>query len=129
MYHTLFYVDLYLSLTKEERDNYIPKFKQADEFRASEKNFPIKEWEEAISRDEILEYIKDLRVKTQQGFTGLNFERLGADPIFEWHGSSLISSLLYNLRHMMLHIGALQARLRINGVKGRFWVSRSSIVE
>lgn len=129
LYHTLFFIDLYLSLTKEARDNFTPKFKQAEDFRTSKENFHPKEWKSAISPKEIREYIKDLRSKARDGFKSLELDSLLADPIFEWHGSSLFSSLMYNLRHIMLHIGALQARLRISGVEEQFWVSQSPLLE
>jgi hypothetical protein len=129
LYHTLFFIDFYLSLTKEARDNFTPKFEQAENFRTSKKNFHPKEWKSAISPEEMREYIKDLREKAQNGFKSLKIENLISDPIFEWHGSSICSSLMYNLRHMMLHIGALQARLRISGVEERFWVSQSPLLE
>ncbi|MHA2363250.1 MAG: hypothetical protein ACXAC7_04785 [Candidatus Hodarchaeales archaeon] len=39
-----------------------------------------------------------------------------------------MSSFLYNLRHIMLHIGALQVRLRKQGMKGQHWVSQSQLI-
>lgn len=48
--------------------------------------------------------------------------------VFEWHGNSIISSMIYNLRHVILHIGALNFKLLRNGVSLENWVSRSSIL-
>lgn len=127
IYHTLFFTDLYLSSTKDESEDFNPKFSHAEDFRSSKENFHPKEWERSLSKNEIMSYLKDLKVKGRKRIEDLTIEQLVTNSLFNWHGSSLLSSLLYNLRHIMLHIGALQVRLRIYGVEERFWVSQSPI--
>jgi hypothetical protein len=129
IYHILFFADIYLSSSKEESDSFSPRFNHAEDFRVSKENFHPKEWEKPLSKSELLEYLNDVRIKAQKRIENLSIEQLVSESVFEWHGSSQSSSLIYNLRHIMLHVGALQARLRIDGVGGRFWVSQSSIIE
>ncbi|MHA2246526.1 MAG: hypothetical protein ACXADY_16410 [Candidatus Hodarchaeales archaeon] len=126
LYHTMFFTDLYLS-TEDESKNFTPKFSHAEDFRSSKENFHPKEWARSLSKSEVKDYLKDLRVKGRKRIEELTIEQLISNPLFKWHGSSLLSSLMYNLRHIMLHIGALQVRLRIHGVEERFWVSQSQI--
>ncbi len=127
IYHTMFFADLYFSSTEDEREHFIPKYTHAEDFRTSKENFHPKEWERSLSKSEVMDYLEDLKVKCRKRIENLTIDKLVTNPLFEWHGSSLLSSLLYNLRHMMLHIGVLQGRLRISGVEGRFWVGQSAI--
>ncbi|MFW9853488.1 MAG: DinB family protein [Candidatus Thorarchaeota archaeon] len=118
VHHTLFFVDLYFSKTKEERTNYKPRFPddKDDLFM-----------ENPLSKEDLLKYIDDMKNKAKEWLSDMTSEALGKAPVFEWHGSTLLSSLLYNLRHIMLHIGALQVRLRHQGVKEKFWVSHATL--
>jgi hypothetical protein len=81
-----------------------------------------------ISPEEMKRYIKDLYFRAQTGFQSITLDLLTSDPIFEWHGSSLSSSLMYNRRHIMVHIGVLQARLLAHGVDEKSWKSFSSTI-
>ena len=118
VHHTLYFVDLYFSKTKEERKNYKPRF--PDDIDDLFKENPL-------SKDDLLKYLDDMKKKAKEWFSNMALETLGNDPVFEWYGSSLLSSLLYNLRHVMLHIGALQVRLRHQGVEEKFWVSHATL--
>ncbi|MFX1517515.1 MAG: DinB family protein [Promethearchaeota archaeon] len=118
VHHTLYFVDLYFSKTKEERTNYKPRFPE-------DKDDLFKE--NPLSKAELLNYLVDMKKKAKELFSNMTLETLGDDPVFEWHGSTLLSSLLYNLRHVMLHIGALQVRLRHQGVEKEFWVSHATL--
>ncbi|MHA2097023.1 MAG: hypothetical protein ACW98F_20645 [Candidatus Hodarchaeales archaeon] len=129
IYHILYFADFYLSENKIERESFTPRFSHAEDFGTSKENFHPKEWERPLLKSEIKEYLKEIRIRAQNRLNNLNSETLTESSVFEWHGSSKCGSLIYNLRHMMLHIGALQARLRISGVEGRFWVSQSTILE
>ncbi|MFX1283511.1 MAG: DinB family protein [Promethearchaeota archaeon] len=116
--HILYFVDLYFSKSKEERESYKPKFPDEQDdmhmLRTLEKN-------------DLLEYTKEMRSKAKKLFASMTLKQLQGESVFEWHGSSLLSSLLYNLRHVMLHIGALQVRLRHYGIDEKFWVSNADL--
>ncbi|MFW9855973.1 MAG: DinB family protein [Candidatus Thorarchaeota archaeon] len=116
--HILYFVDLYLSKSKEERESYKPKF--PDE---RDDMYMIR----TLEKSDLLEYIKEMRSKAKNLFTSMTLGQLQGKPIFEWHGSSLLSSLLYNLRHVMLHIGALQIRLRHYGIDEKFWIGNAEL--
>jgi len=58
----------------------------------------------------------------------LTLEELIQPSVFEWHGGSIHSSLIYNIRHVMLHIGALNLRLLRKGINLDNWVSHAPIL-
>ncbi|MHA1948004.1 MAG: DinB family protein [Candidatus Hodarchaeales archaeon] len=128
IYHILYFVDCYLSRTKEERAAFKPRFDFAEDFSISKENFGSIYWKKELTKDECILYISEMRAKAQKFFDEISLNELTSEPIFEWHGSSLLGSLIYNIRHIMLHIGALQSRLRMNDVDEHFWVSKSLLV-
>lgn len=127
IYHILYFFDLYFCRTKEERAAFRPRFDFAEDFSISKENFASIYWEKALTKDECLLYLSEIRNKANKFFKDVSMVELISDPIFEWHGSSLLGSLMYNLRHIMLHVGALQGRLRMKGFEERLWVSKSPI--
>lgn len=124
VYHTFFFIDYYLSKNKEERENF--KAKLGDD-KMGERSDGLK-WEKIYSKDELLDYLIDIRKKANYRFTDLTLEELNDESIFEWHGSSVLSSLTYNLRHIMLHVGALHVRLNMVAKEPQKWVSHASIM-
>ena len=116
--HILYFVDLYFSKSKEEQESYKPKYPDDQDDMYMKRT---------LEKNDLLEYIKEMRSKAKKLFSTMTLEQLQSESVFEWHGSSLLSSLLYNLRHTMLHIGALQVRLRHNGVDEKFWVSNADL--
>jgi hypothetical protein len=127
VYHILYFIDVYLSRSKDESDAFQPRFDFAEDFGISKENFADKYWKKALSKAECQLYLSEIRIKAQKLINDVTSEELVSTPIFHWHGSSFIGSLIYNIRHIMLHIGALQGRLRMNGVEERFWVGASLI--
>ncbi|MFW9993768.1 MAG: DinB family protein [Candidatus Odinarchaeota archaeon] len=128
VYHTMFFIDLYLSRTKEERTSFTPRFSKQEDYRISPENFSNPQ-EPTLSKSDVLDYLHDLKIKGKKRIESLTLQELINESVFEWHGSSILSSMLYNLRHVMLHIGALQVRLRMQGIEFENWVSQSPIVE
>jgi len=128
IYHILYFADLYMSGTKEERSTFKPRFEFAEDFSISKENFASINWGKALSKEECNLYLSEIRDKQQIFFNQLSMTELMSEPVFEWHSSSLLGSLIYNIRHIMLHIGALQGRLRMNGFEKQLWVSKSAIV-
>jgi len=114
--HILYFADLYFSKSKEERESYKAKFPdEKDDLHMKR----------TLEKNDLLKYIREMRSKSKNLFSTMTLEQLQGESVFEWHGSSLLSSLLYNLRHIMLHIGALQVRLRHYGIDEKFWVSKA----
>ncbi|OLS22656.1 MAG: hypothetical protein HeimC3_29300 [Candidatus Heimdallarchaeota archaeon LC_3] len=121
VYHVLFYIDFYLSKNKKERENFTPKLGPD---QMGERTDGLK-WDKIFTKEELLDYITDLKRKAKKRFTDLKLEELTIDSVFEWHGSSVLSSFMYNLRHIMLHVGALHVRLNVTGIEPQKWVSKA----
>ncbi|MHA1983885.1 MAG: DinB family protein [Candidatus Hodarchaeales archaeon] len=124
VYHTFFYIDYYLSKTKEESENF--KAKLGDD-KMGERTDGLK-WDKIYTKDELLDYLGDIRQKANTRFTNLTLDELNSESVFEWHGSSVLSSLMYNLRHIMLHVGALHVRLNAVAKEPQKWVSKALIL-
>ena len=125
VYHTLFFVDFYLSKDRQERESF--KGKLGDDLMG-ERTDGMR-WEKIYTREELLDYAKDIRAKAYTRFKNLSLQELNSESVFEWHGSSVLSSLLYDLRHVMLHVGALHVRLNAVGKESLKWVSKAPILE
>ena len=95
VYHTLFYVDFYLSKNKAERESF--KGKYGDDGQS------FHEPDKFYTKEQLINYLQEIKEKANKRFNDLNIQELKEEPVFEWHGSSVLSSLLYNLRHIMLH--------------------------
>jgi hypothetical protein len=124
VYHTLFFTDLYLSKNNDERENFQGKL---GEDYLGERTDGM-EWDKVYSKKELLDYLGDIRQKVNTRFTNLTLEELQDESLFHWHGSSVLSSLLYNLRHIMLHVGALHVRLNLVAKEPLKWVSKAPVV-
>lgn len=122
-YHSMYYVDWYLASSKEERETFKPKYEKKP-FENLDK-LP----KDTINRDQLLVYLIDIKIKAKRRLESLTIEEVNQPSFFEWHGSSVLSSLFYNLRHLMLHIGALNTRLLRKDIKLDNWVSWSLIEE
>ncbi len=117
----MWYLDWYLSDSKEARESFKSKF---GEELSQDLNRPQ---EKILSSAQLLDYLADIKQKTKNRFENITSDELLQASVFEWHGSSVLSSLIYNLRHLMLHIGALNLRLHSKGVKLENWVSSKRI--
>ena len=120
-YHVMWYFDWYLSDSKEARESFKSKF--GDEVSQELNKAP----EITLTATQLLDYLSDLKEKTKNRFENITSDELLRSSVFEWHGNSVLSSLIYNLRHLMLHIGALNLRLHSKGVKLENWVSSKRI--
>ena len=116
VYHTLWGLDWYLADSEEERENFELKF---DKEYSWELNAPSKK---ILSRKKLFEYLTEIKLKAKRRCEKLSSDESILKPIYEWHGNSMFSSLLYNMRHVMLHVGALNLRLHSKGVKLENWV-------
>ncbi|MFX0015042.1 MAG: DinB family protein [Promethearchaeota archaeon] len=119
-YHTMWFLDWYLGGSKNERETFKPKYQEKPSLQESP--------EEIISREQLKAYLLDIKKKGKKRFEELTLDELIQPSVFEWHGSSIHSSLMYNLRHVMLHIGALHSRLLRKGIKLDNWVSQAPIM-
>jgi len=122
-YHVMWFLDWYLSDSKKARESFKSKFGEASSHFEDLNKTP----EITLTCDQLLDYLSDIKEKAKNRFEDLTSDELIQRSVFEWHGNSVLSSLLYNLRHLMLHIGALNLRLHRKGVKLENWVSNQRI--
>lgn len=116
-YHTLFWLDLYLS-------------DSVDEF-APPPPFSIEEMEAGrmperpYTKDELQSYLEHGRQKCRTVITGLTKEKAGRRCGFEWVEVSNTELLLYNLRHVQHHAAQLNLILRQTTDSAPGWVSQA----
>lgn len=117
-YHTLFFLDYYLSLEPIG-------FTQPGNFEHSE--FEDDPPTGIFEKTEVLEYLQSCRTKMQGLFSDLT-ENLA---LSRWINESrtmdysIIEIALYNLRHVQHHVGQLNLMLRQNGIEAPDWVFRA----
>jgi hypothetical protein len=119
-FHTLWYLDWYLVSTKEERKAFKARYEIV---QPGLERSP----EEVLTKDQLMLYLLEIKKKAKERLEHINMNELVQPSIYEWHGNSILSSLIYNLRHLMLHIGALNSRVLRRGVKLDNWVSNALI--
>ena len=100
-YHVLYWVDRYLCRNKDEGGNFKPfleiKHQKDEKF--------------IYSKQELLEYLHFDRKRANKWFNELTIDILTSDSVYDFHGTTILSSLIYDLRHIMLHVGALHVRI------------------
>ena len=111
-YHVLFWIDRYLSRTREEDNKFKPQLEKKDE-------------KSIYSKEDLLEYSNFVREKADTWFNKITLDDLTSDSVYDFHGSTLLSSLIYDLRHIMLHVGALHVRLYNSGNGPMEWESHN----
>ena len=124
-YHAMWFLDWYLSDSYGTRESFKSKFGDASQHFEQLTVDNIKDV--VLTPEQLIEYLSEIKEKTKTRFDNLTSETLTHASVFDWHGNSVLSSLLYNLRHVMLHIGALNLRLHREGVKLDNWVTHQRI--
>ena len=119
IYHTLFFLDFYLGNSKKEREEFKSFFPNNNGHRLD-----VITNKEPLTRVQLLEYLDYVKDKSKAKIDELSEETLVEDTAFEWHGDSQFATFIYNLRHVMLHLGALNSLLVRTGIKTQ-WVSKS----
>lgn len=112
VFHVLFWIDRYLSPTKKADYEFIPHIEKKDE-------------KTIYSKEELLAYAQFVREKADEWFSIMTLDILVSDSVYDFHGSTILSSLIYDLRHIMLHVGALHVRLYNAGIKSMEWESHN----
>ena len=115
-YHTLFWLDLYLT--------------GAEEGFAPPAPFDLVEMEPGevlpriYTREELLRYLEVCRQKCKQIIDGLSSEQANRLCKFAWGELTFAELLLYNLRHVQEHGAQLRMFLGQQAGKSTRWVSR-----
>lgn len=113
-YHTLFFVDLYLS--RDEGAFELCDLPQ----RGGDERSPTAV-SAGLSKDETLDYLAFCREKAKQAFAAETVESLQGESGFSWLPFSRGELHLSNLRHVQHHTGQLSAYLRKIVDDGERW--------
>lgn len=111
VYHTLFYLDFYLSSKPKEHKARFD-FKE----NLAEKP-PI-----ILTKEEISFYLKEVETKTIEIFSNLTSAELEGKNSFWWTGPTLAHRLIYNLRHSQHHMGKINEILKKNSKDAAKWI-------
>ena len=121
-YHTLFWLDLYLTGSREG-------FAPPAPFTLGELDPAGVLPERTYTRDELHTYLLYLRKKCQATLTGLSDEKARQPFYFPWNEEQPMSFLelcLYNMRHVQEHAAQLNMFLGQNAINGASdWVSQA----
>lgn len=118
-YHTIFFLDYYLSDTPKE-DNYIPPAP----FTKSEfgEGLPERVYDKA----ELLAFLGQARRKCHDLLAGSTTEELLTKRfVSEYKDFTIFELLMYNMRHVQHHTAQLNLLLRQHAIKPPNWVSRT----
>ena len=111
-YHTLFWLDLYLTGASA---GFAPP---APFIRGS---LP----EKPYSKDEVSSYLKQCRQKCQSVIEGLTDEKANQICTFDWMEPTFLELQLYCMRHVQEHAAQLSLLLGQNGISGPDWVAKA----
>ncbi len=122
-YHTLFWLDLYLSGLREE------EFAPPTPFIWTELD-PAASPERPYTKDELHGYLMHLRKKCQTTIAELSDEKAHQQVTFSWLGGMFMSFLelqLYNMRHVQEHAAQLSLFLGQHAIPNEVldWVPRA----
>jgi hypothetical protein len=109
-YHTLFWLDLFLTGTKEG-------FKPPPPFIRGK--LP----EQPYQKDLIVKYLNICREKCRSTIEGLTEEKAQQICVFEWMEPSFLELQLYSMRHVQEHAAQLSYVLGQQEVEGLDWVA------
>src|SRR5579863_6668122 len=123
-YHTLFWLDLYLTGSLEG-------FAPPPPFNLAELDPAGVLPEQPYTRDELHAYLVYLRKKCQTTIAGLSAEKAHQPINFNWKNPmSFLELLLYTMRHVQEHAAQLNMFLGQNAVDGASdWVSKAKAGE
>ena len=109
-YHTLFWMDLFLTGT-EEGFAPPPPFVRG--------TLP----EQPYTKDQILTYLGACRTKCQSTLKGLTAEKAQQRCVFAWMEPSFLELQLYSMRHVQEHAAQLSLVLGQHDVTGFDWIA------
>jgi hypothetical protein len=111
-YHTLFWLDLYLTGSSEGFVPPVPFVRGV---------LP----EKPYSKDEVSSYLQQCRQKCQSVIGGLTDEKAHQICTFDWMEPTFLELQLYSMRHVQEHAAQLSLVLGQNGISGPDWVAEA----
>ena len=127
VYHTLFFVDLYLSA---DEASFAPREFHRDDAVALDGGDSGSEASQSedvpFSKEQITEYIEHCRVKARDTISAETQASLENRSGFPWYPMSRGEHHLASIRHIQHHVGQLSASLIRNTGKGVRWIGKLS---
>lgn len=127
-YHTLFYLDLYLS---ESVDAFTPSsFHTENANILRDMPFPpyrVETPEQAYSKVQLLDYLEVCARKCRHVIRALTEETIARRSPFSWLDMTLGDTMLYNMRHVQHHAAQLNIILRRTLDKAPSWVGKADL--
>ncbi|MFX1262198.1 MAG: hypothetical protein ACFFAZ_08935 [Promethearchaeota archaeon] len=127
-YHTIYFLDVYLSdfdpeITNVEGQYEVPAYleKWGEAFDFDEVHEP------AISKEVLQRFFEETRSKLRSRFAEGIIENQVEEKATSWLEMSKGSVLLYNMRHIMQHVGHLNDILREHGLPTSGWLGLAPI--
>ena len=120
-YHTLFWLDYYLSGSNEDEFNPPPPYTRS-EFDP-EGAFP----DRVYTREELLKYLEYSRANCRERIAGLGDGAMHQDCGIKERNLTNAELLLYNMRHVQHHAAQLNLLLRQKIDSAPRWVSRARV--
>jgi hypothetical protein len=117
-YHTLFWLDLYLTGAEE---GFLPP----PPFTLIEQDGDDPLPERAYTKDELLAYLNDCRQRCRATIEALTDETAQRRCRFGWGECSFLELLFYNMRHVHGHASQLNMLLGQCGISTRDWVAQA----
>ena len=117
-FHTLFFLDVYLSSEGESQFHPPPPFDRSE----LEDGGAVPE--SAYGKDVLLGYLEHCRKKLEAVMAGMTEAWIAAPCPFEYRAMSNGELLLYNMRHVQHHAAQLNMRLRRATDSAPKWVSK-----
>jgi len=115
-FHTLFWLDLYLTGSVEG-------FTPPAPFTLDELDPAGLIPDRPYTKDELRGYLEHCRRRQQEAMAGLTEEAASRRCRFGWGEASYLELLLYNLRHVQHHVGQLNLRIREKTGSAPRWVA------
>lgn len=123
-YHTLFYLDLYVSENEAAfrpasfHEEHGQLFESNQSWLPADARIP----ETVYTKEQLLLYLADCRKRCRRAIASLDEETLAGPSGFEWIPFSRAELMLYNLRHVQHHTGQLGLLLRRRGGIENAWI-------
>ncbi|MEO0560896.1 MAG: DinB family protein [Chloroflexota bacterium] len=117
-YHTLFWLDLYLTGTE---DGFAPP----EPFTIIEETYDGPLPKRVYTKAELMGYVATCRERTHTTIMALTDETAARECAFGWGSCSFLELLLYNARHVHGHASQLNMLLGQHDVPVRDWVARA----
>lgn len=117
-YHTLFWLDFYLS---DSPDNFTPPTPFTLSEFDPEGAFP----EKAYSKEEMLNYLEHGRQKCKKRIENLTDEKANQHFVTSWIDLGVLEMIFYNMRHVQHHAAQLNLLLRQKIDSAPRWVRQA----